>query len=111
MSDILDQALGEQSQVGLQPVALSLVESGRMLGCYRWVELRLFEILGSWVVTETEPEVRVLFDVQSRHHAWHAQLWGERIPEVGGLIEPDLATVAPDEGTEELFATLGGVST
>ncbi len=90
-------------------VALTLVESARLLGCYRWVEQRLFEVLGGWVVTETEPEARLLFDVQSRHHAWHAQLWEERIPEVEGVVDPDLLTVAPDEGVAELLSTLGGV--
>ena len=60
------------------------------------------------MTNETEPEARLLFDVQSRHHAWHAQLWAERLPAVDGVVDPDLVTVPPDEGTEELLATLGG---
>jgi hypothetical protein len=109
VSDALDQVFEQETPVGVAPCALTLVESARLIGGYRWVELRLFEILGSWVITETEPEARLLFDIQSGHHAWHAQLWGERLPEVEGVVEPDLVTVAPDEGTEELLATLGGV--
>ncbi len=109
MNDALDQAFDHETLAGVPTLALTLVESARLLGCYRWVELRLFEVLGGWVTNETEPEARVLFDLQSRHHEWHAQLWGERIPEVEGIVEPDLMTVAPDEGTEELLATLGGV--
>ena len=32
----------------------------------------------------------------------------ERLPDVDGVVDPDLVTVAPDEGTEELLSTLGG---
>ncbi|MGO9341890.1 MAG: hypothetical protein ACLP6E_05135 [Acidimicrobiales bacterium] len=109
MSEVIDAPSGQESPYAVSHVALSLVESARLLGCYRWVELRLFEVLGNWVATEIEPEVRLLFDVQSRHHAWHAQLWGERIPDVDAVVDPDLLTVAPDEGTDELLSTLGGV--
>jgi len=88
--------------------ALTLVESARVLGGYRWVEFRLFEVLGSWVTSESDPEARVLFDVESRHHAWHADLWAERIPTVDGVVDPDMVTVAPGPGTDELLSTLGG---
>ena len=109
MSDVVDASSGQESPCVGPRLALTLVESARLLGCYRWIEQRLFEVLGNWVATETEPEARLLFDVQSRHHAWHAQLWGERIPDVDGVVDPDLLTVAPDEGTDELLSTLGGV--
>jgi hypothetical protein len=108
VSDAVDGSPGRESPV-VYPVALTLVESARLLGCYRWVELRLFEVLGNWVANESEPEARLLFDVQSRHHAWHSELWGERIPDVEGVVDPVMATVTPDEGTEELLSTLGGV--
>jgi hypothetical protein len=94
---------------GSEPDQLSLVDLASMVGGYRWVEFRMFEVLGGWVVNESEPEARVLFDVQSRQHAWHAQLWADRLPNVEGVVDPDLVTVAPSDGTEELFATLGGV--
>ena len=94
---------------GSSPDALSLIDSARMIGGYRWVEFRMFEVLGRWVVNETQPEARLMFDVQSRHHAWHAQLWADRLPSVDGVIDPDLMTVAHGAGTEEFFSTLGGV--
>jgi hypothetical protein len=94
---------------GYTAEALSLVELARMVGGYRWVEFRLFEVLGGWVASESQPEARLMFDVQSRHHAWHAQLWADRLPSVDGVVDPDLVTVAPGPGPEELFATLGGV--
>ena len=71
MSSDTERSLGVWTSV-----ALTLVESARLcsggtggssFGCSR--------LLGGWVANETEPEARLLFDVQSRHHAWHAQLW------------------------------------
>ena len=52
----------------------------------------MFEVLGSWVATESQAEARLMFDVQSRQHAWHAQLWADRLPAISGVIDPDLAT-------------------
>ncbi len=109
MSDVIDASSGQESPYFTSRVALTLVESARLLGSYRWVELRLFEVLGNWVANETEAEARLLFDIQSRHHAWHAELWGARLPDVDSVVDPDLLTVAPDEGTEELMSSLGGV--
>ncbi len=109
MNYVVDASSGQESPYVASRVALTLVESARLLGSYRWVELRLFEILGSWVANETEPEARLLFDLQSRHHAWHAELWGESLPDVDSVVDPDLLTVAPDKGTEELMSSLGGV--
>jgi hypothetical protein len=94
---------------GSAPDALTLVESARMIGGYRWVEFRMFEVLGGWVANESQPEARLMFDVESRNHAWHAQLWADRLPAVEGVVDPDLMSTPPGEGTEELFATLGGV--
>jgi hypothetical protein len=88
--------------------ALNLVESGRLLGSYRWIELRLFEVVGGWVASEVDPAARVLFDVQSRHHAWHAELWAERLPGVDALIDAESVAAPPGAETEELFASLGG---
>jgi hypothetical protein len=87
--------------------ALTLVESARLLGGYAWVETRLFEVTGAWVGSESASEARVFFDTQSRHHAWHAQLWSERIPTVDGVVDPDAVTSAPTDGTAALFRTIG----
>jgi hypothetical protein len=87
---------------------LTLLDSARIIGGYRWIEARLFEVLGSWVTTETVDDARLLFDVQSQLHAWHSELWAERLPSVEGVTDPDSVTVAPNEGVEELVSELGG---
>ena len=46
-------------------------------GHYAWLERRLFEVLGGWVPSVTEPAVKVLLRAQSHEHAWHADLWEE----------------------------------
>jgi hypothetical protein len=89
------------------PVALKLVELAHLLGGYRWAELRLFEVLGGWVANESSPEARLLFDTLSRSHAWHAQLWADLLPDVQGVIDPDVATVAPNNGAAEVLSSLG----
>jgi hypothetical protein len=57
------------------------------------VETRLFEMLGSWVATVPEPGAKVVLARHAHHHAWHAELWRERLPRVreadpGGLAPP-----------------------
>ena len=91
------------------PIALTLLESALLLGCYTWVEFRLFEVLGGWVANETEPEARVLFDIQSRHHAWHSSSSQRGSPMSTASSTRALVTVASDEATVELLSTLGGV--
>lgn len=70
-----------------------LVESARWIGRMVWLEERIFEILGLWVPSVPEPDVKLAFASQSRHHAWHAQLLREHLPEThavepGALVEP-----------------------
>lgn len=89
---------------------LSLVESARMLGAYRWIEFRLFEVLGGWVATESDPDARLFFDAQSKQHAWHSELWAERIPVVDGLVDVDQVSVAPGPGVEHLLGTISGAA-
>jgi hypothetical protein len=90
--------------------SLPLVESARLLGAYRWIEFRLFEVLGSWVAGESDPEARLFFDVHSKHHAWHSELWAERIPTVAGVCDPETVSIAPGPGTEHLLGLLGAES-
>jgi hypothetical protein len=97
-----------EDDLDASPSALTLVDSARVIGGYRWIEARLFEVIGSWVTTETVHEARLLFDVQSQLHAWHSELWAERLPSVEGVSHPDAVTIAPNEGVEELVSELGG---
>jgi hypothetical protein len=48
----------------------------------RWIALEdlLFETLGAWARTVTEPDVKRLFATWCHRHAWHAELWRTRMP-------------------------------
>jgi hypothetical protein len=48
------------------------------------MELRLFEILGSWVPQTDEPEISAFLARTSYHPAWHADLWLEHLPTLWG---------------------------
>jgi hypothetical protein len=88
----------------MPPVAETLEQSARRVGRHAWVEMRLFEILGRWSGTVSQPRAQALFGSHSHHHAWHAELWNGLLPAVPHLAVPEL--VAPDEADAVLIAGL-----
>jgi hypothetical protein len=86
---------------------LPLILAARLLGQYRWVERRLFHILGEWVINEPIPLLQRWFDVQSRYHGWHADLWGQRLPALDG-VDPESLTVPPSPDVERFLVALAG---
>ncbi len=65
--------------------ALPIFRAAEVQGAYRWVEHQLFELTGQWSSTAAVPAVRVHFDQQSLAHAWHADLWADRLPMLDGV--------------------------
>ncbi|MDQ6616771.1 MAG: hypothetical protein M3083_18995 [Actinomycetota bacterium] len=74
----------------------SLVDAARIMGGYVWLEERLFEILGAWVPSVPEPEVKLRLAADSHHHAWHASLWRQRLPQLHELPTEQLVAPAAD---------------
>src|SRR3546814_19619578 len=62
--------------------------------------MRLFEVLGGWVATVPELDVKLRLGTHCYPHAWHAELWHKRLPELREM-NPERLTVAP---TDELVA-------
>jgi hypothetical protein len=89
--------------------ALPLDVQARLVGSYQWMERRLFEVLGSWVASEPVPEARVLFDVYSQQHAWHAELFADRLPALDS-VDPDTLVLPPSAEVERMLAMLTGVA-
>jgi hypothetical protein len=87
--------------------ALSLDAHARLVGSYQWVERRLFEILGSWVESEPVPEAQVLFDGFSQQHAWHAELFADRLPALDS-VDADALMVSPSVEVERMLGILAG---
>ncbi|MDY7104013.1 MAG: hypothetical protein S0880_22750 [Actinomycetota bacterium] len=77
------------------PATAGLVETSTRLGRLRWMELRLFEILGSWVPGTDEPEISAFLARTSYHHAWHADLWLEHLPTLWGEDAETLTSPGP----------------
>jgi hypothetical protein len=76
-----------------------------MVGAYRWVEGRLFEVLGGWVVDEKIPRARIEFDEQSQAHAWHAELFWDRLP-VLDWVDREALSVSPGKDVTNLFSEM-----
>jgi hypothetical protein len=89
------------------PAPLSLDELARRLARYAWLEHRLFQLLGQWTPSTPELEAKLLFGAQSRHHAWRADLFIERLPERHGLTG---ASLLADAATPDLDALLDRVA-
>jgi hypothetical protein len=89
----------------LGPSGFTLEEAARRVGHYRWVEQTLFEILGGWVATVPEEEVRVWLSTRSYRHAWHAELWERRQPDVRG-IDVDALTAPANAEMERFVASV-----
>ena len=87
---------------------LTLEQSAAVAGHARWLETRLFEVLGSWVAVEADAAVKVLWSTLSLRHAAHAAGWHERQPRVAHL-EPDELTVA-GPGASSLVEALAAMA-
>jgi hypothetical protein len=85
---------------------LRLGETAALVGEYRWIEHALYRQLGAWIPDTAVAAVQVHLDAQSMRHAWHAELWAERLPVLTGA-DPDGLTV-PGPAAAALFATLSG---
>ncbi len=64
------------------PGLFTVEETARRVGNYRWAEIKLFEVLGGWVATVPELDVKMILGRHCYHHAWHAELWTKRLPEL-----------------------------
>jgi len=87
---------------------LSLEQSARIAGHARWLETRLFEVLGSWVAVEPDAAVKALWSTLSLRHAAHAAGWHDRQPRVAHL-DPEVLTVAAGANVTSLVAALGAL--
>jgi hypothetical protein len=79
------------------PGLFGVIESARRVGNYKWIEMRLFEALGGWVATVPELDVKLVLGRQCYHHAWHAELWNKRLPELREMKTERLTEPPNDE--------------
>ena len=111
MSDLSSPVDGGAEPVGAGSPGVSpltLDATAVLVGEYRWIEHALYRLLGEWVTDMPIAAVQVHLDAQSMRHAWHAELWAERLPVLAGA-NPD-AWTTPSAPTTALFAALSGVA-
>jgi hypothetical protein len=85
---------GPPTSVPDDVVFTALEEAARFAGAWRWVETRLFEVLGAWVAAEPDHAAKAAYSRHSLHHAWHADAWRDLLPVVSHL-DHDVLTAAP----------------
>ncbi len=101
-----DEPAAVGTRLGVSP--LPLEASAAMVGEYRWIEHALYRLLGEWVTDMPIAAVQVHLDAQSMRHAWHAELWAERLPVRAG-DDPDGWTT-PSGPSTALFTALSGTA-
>ncbi len=79
------------------PGIFSVEESARRVGHYKWAEIKLFEVLGGWVATVPELDVKLVLGRHTWFHAEHAKRWDERLPELREMNRERLNTPPNDE--------------
>src|SRR6266851_7273054 len=79
------------------PGSFTVEETARRVGHYKWVEMRLFEVLGGWVATVPELDVKMRLGTHCYKHAWHAELWHKRLPELREMNPERLTAPANDD--------------
>jgi len=86
------------------PGAFTVEETAKRVGHYKWVEMKTFEVLGGWIATVPELDVKMRLGTHCYHHAWHADLWNKRLPELREMNTERLT--APAEGMQAFFDAL-----
>jgi len=96
-----------------EPTPLDLHQAAGLVGAYCAIERRLFELTGSSATgPEMAPDVQVYLDALSAEHAWHAELWADRLPVVSGIDAQALVVIpAPAREVLDEVATGGPVET
>lgn len=88
---------------------LTLEDAARVAGHCRWLEARLFEVVGAWVAAEPDAEVKAALAAHSLRHAWHADVWRDRLPRVAH-VDAEALTAPAGEGVEAVVDALGGAT-
>ena len=77
------------------PTFLDLATTTAVVGEYRWIENALYAMLGEWVTDMPVAAVQVHLDGQSLRHAWHADLWADRLPVLAGTDPAGVTAPSP----------------
>lgn len=88
------------------PGRFSVEETAKRVGHYKWIEMRIFELMGGWVATIPELDVKFRLGTHCYHHAFHSELWHKRLPELREM-NPERLTQAANPEMETFVEALG----
>lgn len=88
------------------PGTFTVEETAKRVGHYKWIEMRIFELMGGWVATVPELDVKLRLGTHCYHHAFHAELWHKRLPELREM-NPERLTQPPNPEIEAFVAAMG----
>ncbi len=81
---------------------ITVTQNLELLGKYRYVEIQMMELMGSWAYTIVEPEIKIGFGRQMYQDAVHADMLGKRLPELKGRSE-HFHYIAPSDAFVKLL--------
>lgn len=84
-----------EPRAGKVIMTLSVNDRARAIGTFRFIEIRLMEIVAGWTPTTPEMEVKVIFGRHIWSFAQHADWLGKRTFE---LRQPERYTIEPVSG-------------
>ena len=102
----------DRPNVATSPEWRGLLDGAARLGAFSWWERRLFEVLGAWSTDEQDPALKVLLDAHSHQHAWHAEVFFARLPELREVDAESLVRAPSGQVAEvldDLAATVGSI--
>ena len=88
------------------PGRFSVEETARRVGHYKWTEMRIFELMGGWVATVPELDIKLRLGTHCYHHAWHSELWHKRLPELREM-DPERLTAPPNDAYVAFVQAVG----
>lgn len=91
------------------PGLFTVVETARRVGHYKWIEMKLFEVMGAWLAAVPELEVKYRLGLHCYQHAFHAELWAKRLPELREM-NPQRLTAPPNSELVDFVESLTNAS-
>ena len=88
-------------------MSLNVKQRGDCVATFRWIEVRLMEMLAAWVPTTPELEVKLVFGAHIWEAAQHADTFGRRANE---LRLPLHDSLAPAPAYVELLAEVAALT-
>lgn len=88
------------------PGSFTVEDTALRVGHYKWIEMRIFELMGGWVATIPELDVKLRLGTHCYHHAFHSELWHKRLPELREM-NPERLTQPPNAEMEAFIEALG----